>query len=104
MGVNHLRRSNTSTTYFPPTMFHPRTQNKFKLSVSTLFATVSVVVLLVLSYTPSLVLCAAAKNNFAGANVDYLADTPEAVVIEDTPNPYHAPTHKGKIVTNCILS
>ena len=103
MGVNRQHRSNTSR-YTPPTMFHPRLQNEFKLSMSTLFATVSVVVLVVLSYTPSVVLCAAAKNGFAGANVDYLADTPEAAGTEDTPNPYHASKHKGKIATNCTLS
>ena len=103
MGVSHQHNLNSSPHLSTPTvMFHLRLQNRSKQTMSTLFRTLSVVLLITISYKPSLVLCAAAKNEYAGATLDYLgASSTAAIETEDTPSSYHALGHKGKITIGC---
>ena len=103
MGVSHQHNLNSSQHLSTPTvMFHLRLQNRSKQTMSTLFRTLSVVLLITISYKPSLVLCAAAKNEYAGATLDYLgASSTAAIETEDTPSSYHALGHKGKITIGC---
>ena len=101
MGVNNQHRTNSSQHCTPTIMFHLRLQNKSKQTMSTLFRTLSVVLLVTISYTPSLVLCAAAKNEIAGAKLYYLGVSSIAARTEDTPSSYHALKPKGEISLNC---
>ena len=100
MGVNRQHCLSSSQHSTPTIMFHLRLQNRSKHTMSTLFRTLSVVLLITISYKPSLVLCAAAKNEFAGAKHDYLGVSSTAAGVEDTPNSYHVLKHKGKISMN----
>ena len=99
MGVSHQHCLSSSQQSTPTVMFHLRLQNRSKQTMSTLFRTLSVVLLITISYKPSLVLCAAAKTEFAGAKHDYLGVSSTAAGVEDTPSSYHALKHKGKIPT-----
>ena len=102
MGVNHQHRHSNSSQHCTPTiMFHLRLQNRSKQTMSTLFRTLSVALLITISYKPSMVLCAAAKNEFAGAKLDYLGVSSTATGTEDTPSSYHDLKNKGKISMNC---
>lgn len=97
MGVNHQHCLSSSQQSTPTVMFHLRPQNRSKHTMSTLFRTLSVVLLITISYKPSLVLCAAAKNEFAGAKHDYLGVSSTAAGVEDTPSSYQALKHKDPI-------
>ena len=101
MGVNHQHWLSSSQQSTPTVIFHLRLRNRSLQTMSTLFRTLSVVLLISISYKPSLVLCAsAAKNEFAGATHDYLgvSSTTAAAGTEDTPNSYHELKYKGKIL------
>ena len=101
MGVNHQHWLSSSQQSTPTVIFHLRLRNRSLQTMSTLFRTLSVVLLISISYKPSLVLCAsAAKNEFAGATHDYLgvSSTTAAAGTEDTPNSYHELKIKGKIL------
>ena len=99
MGVNHQHWLSSSQQSTPTVIFHLRLRNRSLQTMSTLFRTLSVVLLISISYKPSLVLCAsAAKNEFAGATHDYLGvSSTTAAGIEDTPSSYHELKNKGKI-------
>jgi len=92
MGVNHQHWLSSSQQSTPTVISHLRLRNRSLQTMSTLFRTLSVVLLISISYKPSLVLCAsAAKNEFAGATHDYLgvSSTTLAAGTEDTPISYH---------------
>ena len=97
MCVNHQHSSNAYPHFSPPTMFHLRLQNKSQLLMSTLLATLSVVVVVIISIMPSLVLCVDAHNEFAGAKMDQFIESPKAAGKEAAHNSYHSLNHKGKI-------
>ena len=101
MGVISTHQLGINTYSQPPTTKHRlrSTQNKSLLCMSTLFRTYSVFVLVVLS--SSLIIRAAAQNEFAGAELGkFKIPTKEDGIVASPSKPYHLVKPKG---SNCTI-